>query len=229
MWVQVDDHRFAIANGATEPLDHIAVDVRRVALDRGGQVEDQRLVGCGLDDLHDGLADADGELRLGEGEALGGVLVADLCAPHRLLELAAQPRGVHGDVDDAVHVESEHDVALQRVGRVVEVHDRPRSALQALVRALDQFGSALHQHLDLDVVGDQVLFDELTDEVEIGLARCWEADLDLLEAHLHEGLEHVPLALRIHRIDQRLVAVTEIDTAPQRRLVDDDVGPGAVV
>ena len=148
---------------------------------------------------------------------------------HRLLELAAQPGCVDRDVDDAVLVEPEHHLALQRVGRVVEVHDRPRRTLQALVRALDQLLAALHQHLDRDVVGDQVLFDQLADEVEVGLAGRREADLDLLEAHLDQRVEHAPLALRVHRVDQGLIAVAQVDAAPQRCLVDDDVGPRAVV
>ena len=64
-----------------------------------------------------------------------------------------------------------------------------------LVGALDQLVPALGQHLDRDVVGDQVLLDQLADEVEVGLAGRREADLDLLEAHLHQRLEHAPLAL----------------------------------
>jgi hypothetical protein len=44
----------------------------------------------------------------------------------------------------------------------------------------------LREHLDGDVVGDQVLLDELADEVEVGLAGRREADLDLLVAHLYE-------------------------------------------
>ena len=97
-----------------------------------------------------------------------------------------------------------------------------------LVRALDQLLAALRQHLDRHVVGDQVVLDELADEVEVGLARRREADLDLLEAHLHQGVEHAPLARRVHRVDQRLVAVAEVDRAPQRGGVDDAVGPRAV-
>ena len=79
-----------------------------------------------------------------------------------------------------------------------------------------QLLAALHEHLDRDVVGDQVLLDELADEVEVGLAGGGEADLDLLEAHLHERVEHAPLAVRVHRVDQRLVAVAQVDRAPQR-------------
>ena len=97
-----------------------------------------------------------------------------------------------------------------------------------LVGALDQLVAALGQHLDGDVVGDQVFLDQLAHEVEVGLARRREPDLDLLEAHRHEGLEHAPLALRVHRVDERLVAVAEVDRAPPGRLGELLVGPGAV-
>jgi hypothetical protein len=49
------------------------------------------------------------------------------------------------------------------------VHDRAAGARDRLVGALDQLGSALGEHLDGDVVGDQVLLDELAHEVEVGL------------------------------------------------------------
>ena len=122
----------------------------------------------------------------------------------------------------------EHDPALQDRRRVVQVDDRARRALDGLVGALDQLGAGLGQHLDRDVVGDQVLLDDLADEVEVGLARGREADLDLLVAHADQQLEHAALAGRGHRVDQRLVAVAQVDRAPQRRLGDALVGPGAV-
>ena len=77
------------------------------------------------------------------------------------------------------------------------------------------------EHLDRHVVGDPVVVDELADEVEVGLARCRETDLDLLEPHRDQRLEHVQLARWVHRIDQCLVAVAQVDGAPQRCLVDD--------
>ena len=146
----------------------------------------------------------------------------------RLLELLAQLGPVDGDRRDAFLVEPEHDLALERIRRVVEVHDRPRRPLEAFVGALDQLLAALDEHLDVDVVGDQVLLDQLAYEVEVGLARRREADLDLLEAHLHQLLEHPQLAGRIHRVDERLVAVAEVDRAPPWGAVDHDVGPGPV-
>ncbi len=94
--------------------------------------------------------------------------------------------------------------------------DRLLGAAQRLEGALDQLVAGLGQHLDGDVVGDQVVLDELADEVEVGLAGGREADLDLLVAHPDQQLEHPPLAVGRHRVDQRLVAVAQVDRAPAR-------------
>ena len=70
-------------------------------------------------------------------------------------------RALQGDVDDALLVGAEHDVALQDARRVVEVHDRLLGALDRLVGAVDELLARLGQHLDGDVIRDQVLLDEL--------------------------------------------------------------------
>src|SRR5690606_34960481 len=93
---------------------------------------------------------------------------------------------------------------------------------------LDQFRTALHQYLDADVVGDGVVLDDLADEVEVGLAGGGETDLDLLEAHADQQVEELALARGRHRVDQCLVAVPQVDRAPQRGSFDALVRPGAI-
>jgi hypothetical protein len=66
------------------------------------------------------------------------------------------------------------------------------------------------------------------DEVEVGLAGGREADLDLLVAHADQQVEHLALARRGHRVDQRLVAVPQVGGEPARRDGDAVVRPGAV-
>ena len=139
-----------------------------------------------------------------------------------------QPRALGGDVDDAVHVQAEDDAALQHRGGVVQVHDGLLGALDRLVGSLDQVVAGLGQYLDDHVVRDQVVLDQLSDEVEVGLARGGEADLDLLVAHAHQQLEHAALALGAHGIDQGLVAVAQVDGRPLRGSGDPLRRPGAV-
>src|SRR4029077_5035349 len=54
------------------------------------------------------------------------------------------------------------------------------------------------------------------------------ANLDLLEAHLDQGLEETPLSMDVHRVDERLVAVAQVDAAPDRSLGDRGVRPAPV-
>ena len=211
-----------------EPLDGVGVQVGRVHLDGGRQVQDDLPVGRRLDDVHDRFADLDRELDLGARVALGRVLVEDPRVGDRVLELPAEPRRVDRDVHDAGLVEAEDDPPLEDRRRVVEVDDGLAGAPEALVGAVDQLGPALDQHLDRHVVGNEVLLDEEAHEVVVGLGGRREPDLDLLEAHLHERLEHAALAGRIHRVDEGLVAVPQVDRAPARRLRELSTGPGPV-
>ena len=177
------------------PLDRVGVDIGGGHLDGRGQVEDHLAVGGGLPHLGDGIADLDGELQLGAGVGLGGVLEVDLGLVGDLLGvLLAQLRTMHGDVLDAVLVEAEDDATLQGRGGVVEMHDRLFGAADRLEGALDEVLARLGEHLDNDVIGDHALLDEHAHEVEVGLRGRREADLDLLEAHGDEQLEHPLLA-----------------------------------
>jgi hypothetical protein len=109
------------------------------------------------------------------------------------------------------------------------MNDCPRSAAQRLERPPDQLVTRLRQHLDRDVVWDQLLLDDLADEGEIGLRSGGEADLDLLEAEPQQEVPEAPLAVRAHRLDQRLVAVAEVDRAPGGRAVERLRRPVSVV
>ena len=69
---------------------------------------------------------------------------------------------------------------------------------------------------------------QFANEIEVGLASTREPNFDLLVAHFHEQLEHLELALRAHRVDKCLVAVTEVDRAPAWGLGDSLGWPGSV-
>src|SRR6185503_8104939 len=101
-------------------------------------------------------------------------------------------------------------------------------AAQTLEGAQNQIRAGLGEYLNGDVVRDEALLDQLAHEVEVGLRGGREADLDFLEADAHEVLEHAALARGIHRLDQCLVAVTQVDTAPGWRSGDRARRPGAV-
>src|SRR5699024_8401157 len=95
-------------------------------------------------------------------------------------------------------VVTEDDVAEHRGGGVVHVHGRAFGADEGAHGAFDEVTSGLGEHGDDDVIGNGVVVDDGTHEVEIGLRRGGETDLDLLVAHLHEEVEHFPFAGRVH-------------------------------
>jgi len=76
--VQRDDDVCTVFDRAAEPLDHVAVHVWGVALDGRRQVEDDRVIGVRLDDIHHRFAHLDCVVGFGEGKTFGAVLVADL-------------------------------------------------------------------------------------------------------------------------------------------------------
>ena len=210
------------------PLDLVGIDVGRRHLDRRRQVDDRLLLGRRLPDVHHRLADLEriGQFRLRE--AFRRILMDDLGSRHRRHQFLDQLRAIRRDLRDAGHVQVEHHAALRRRRRVVEVDDRLLRPVDRLEGAPDQLFPRLRQDLDHDAVRDQVFIDQLAAERIVGFRGRREADLDFLEAHFAQGLEHPELAIRPHRLDQRLVAVPQVDRTPDRRLGDHLARPRAV-
>ena len=227
--MQGEDHILALGEIAVHPFDAIRVDIWGSDFDRRRQVDDGLVFRRRLPDIHHRLADLHGIGQFGLGVALGRVLMDDLGVGHRRHQFLDQLRPVGRDLPDPVHIEVEYDPALGRRCRVVEMDDRRMGAVDRLEGAADQLVPGLREDLYHHVVGDQVLVDDLAAEVEVRLGGGRESDLDLLEAHIAERLEHLELPLRTHGLDQGLVAVTQVDGAPGRALGDRLVRPGSVV
>src|SRR6266446_1012798 len=228
--VQRQNDLVPTADGAQKPLDDISVDVWCVALHRGWQVQDD-LVGLvvRLDDIHHGLTNLHRELGLRQRKTLRRVLIAHGGSRNGLLQISGECGGTGGYVNDPGLVKTEDHATLQGIRRVVEVHDGPGGPLDSLVRALDQLLTALCEHLDGHILGDEILADQQAHEVIVGLTGRGKTNFDLLESYLHEDFKHAPLALDVHRVDERLVAITQVHRAPQRGLLNAAIGPGAVV
>jgi hypothetical protein len=101
---------------------------------------------------------------------------------------------------------------------------RPRDGVE---RSLDQFGARLRQDLDGDILGHEIALDQLAQEIDVRLRGCGKANFDLLEAELDQEIEHTALALGTHGLDEGLVAVAQIDAAPDRCSIDRTGWPSA--
>jgi len=86
----------------------------------------------------------------------------------------------------------------------------------------------LAEDLEGDVGGNAVFLNEAATEIEFDLGGGRETDFDFLEADFHEQFEILEFLLDAHGLGEGLVAVAEIDAAPDRGLGERAVGPLAV-
>ncbi|MNK79185.1 hypothetical protein D3C87_988470 [compost metagenome] len=169
-----------------------------------------------------------GEFQLGSAEGFRRVFEGPLGVRLHRRVFDEQLGRVHGDGLDTVLVLVEDDATERRRGGVVQVNDGFFCTAQGFESTLDQIFTALGQHLNGGVVRDVAFFDQGTHEVEVGLRSGRERGFDFLYTDLHQGFPEAQLFHRVHRFDQRLVAVTQVGTAPDRRGVDGFRRPGAI-
>ena len=146
-----------------------------------------------------------------------------------MFQVFAQRCSLHCNVDDALLVETKNDTALQWVSGVIEVHNGALCTLQTFVCALQQIFTALHQHLNGDIIGNEILLNQQANKIKIWLRSRRETNFNFLEAHFHECVEHAQFALGVHWVDKGLIAIAKIDRTPQRCLRGHVVRPGAVL
>lgn len=101
--------------------------------------------------------------------------------------------------------------------------------LDRLKGLADQVLTRLHEHLDGHVVRNAVFLNQGAQDLIFRFARGREADLNLLHADVDQELKHLQLFLQVHGVYQRLVAVAQVNAAPDGRMVDHLVGPFAVL
>ena len=226
--VDADHDVFAAGEFAAEVFDLVGVEVRRAGLHRVRQVENHLLLRPRLPDGRHRLADLDGKIRLRLGEALRRILENPAAAGVLGGALLQQFGAEAGDGDDFGPGFLVDLLALDPGGGVVEMDHGLFHALKRFEGAVDEMLARLHQHLHGYIVGNQVLLDEPAGEVKFNLRGAGEANFDFLEAAGYQQFEKAQLLLDGHRVNQRLVAVAQIDADPDRRFVYDLVRPGAV-
>ncbi len=219
--VRVEGYLKGIA--AVQYLAHIfyllCVNVREALLDGNGQVYDHLPVRGRLPDVYYCVADLCGEFRLSSGEALRGVLKAEV-AGGLFAVLVEELCTGNCDVDYLLPALAENLLALSDGGGVIQVNYGVLAAVESLEGLFDDMFAALGEHLHGNVVRDKVLFDKRAAELILGLGSGGEAYLDLLESYLDQLLEEFQLLVKAHRDNERLVAVAQVDAAPLGSLLD---------
>ena len=228
MGMHADDLAIPPGDITAKPLDLVGINIRRRHLHRRRQIEYGLALRRRLPHRIDRIAYLDRKIHLRAGETFRAVLENPFRVGVTQRVLAHRRGTAHRDVDDAGTIAAKHDAPLRGRGRIVDMHDRAPRTLQRFVRSRNQCGPRLRQHLDGHIVGNQFFLDDFAHKIEIGLRGGRKSHLDLLEADFHQHVEHAPLTRRIHRFDQRLIAVAQINAAPHWRGTDHPAGPGPV-
>lgn len=212
------------------PLYLVGVDVWRGILDRGGKVEDDRLVAGRRPEVGDRLTDLQGESEFGAGKAFRRVfeLNARACRDEGRHGLLEEGDGLRGDAGDVGAAGVEDVFALLGRGRVVEVEDDVGRTAQGLQRTRDKVLPARAENLDGDVGGDAFLTDEPPAKIEFDLGGGGKAYLDFLEADFHEQVEELEFLVDAHGLGESLVAIAEVDGTPDGGTAQRAIGPLAV-
>ena len=218
--VQADEYAVAAIDITAEPFDLVGIDVRCCALNGSRQVEDHFVLGCRVPDLDHGVTHFLGEFQLSGAEGFWRIFECPLGFWLLSGVFDEQLGCAYGNFLDPVLVLVEYDATESRASGVVQVDDGFFRAAQRFEGAGDQVFAALGQHLDGGVVRYMAVFDQGADKVKVGLRCRRERCLDFFNAYADQGFPESQLLYRIHRLDQRLVAVTQVGAAPDRRARD---------
>ena len=232
MGVQADNGTVAALQVTAEIFNLVGVAVGGAALHRVGQVDDDLVFRRCAQLFQHPVADFHGVVHFGAGEALGGILIADVdaAAGHFLFrQLADEPCALDGDIDDTLHVGVENHFPLKGRSGVIEVNDHVLCPADGFKGFLNQVRTSLYQHLNGHVIGNQIALDEGAEDFILGFGSGGEAHFNLLKADIHQRFEKQQLFFQIHRGNQCLVPVPQIHAAPDRSLGDDLVRPLAVL
>ena len=175
------------------------------------------------------MATFEREVELGIAEAFWGILKNPMALGGECSVLSNPFSTLNGDVARVIEAGVvEGDAALERAGGIVEVNDGLLDAFQTFVAALDQMLTCLHEDLNRNIFGDAIFLDQAADELEFGIRGRREADFDLGKSYAHEQVKILQFFLDRHRGWQGLVAITEINGAPDGSLRDRLIGPGPI-
>ena len=105
------------------------------------------------------------------------------------------------------------------------MYNRMGSTLNSFKCLLYYVFSCLSKDLNCNVRRNHITFDKGTQEIIFSLRCCGEPNFDLFKSHFYkkfkefQQLEEADLLLHVHRRYKRLIAITQVDGAPDGRCI----------
>ena len=206
------------------PFNLVCIDIRCCHLNRCRQIEDDWILHSRLPYFLDCLTDIQRKIKLCTCKALRRILKLDIAvkAFHILLH---HLRTINCNLLDLFTIHIKDHISLQGGCGIVNMDNDILASLNSLKCSLDQMLSALDQDLNLDIIRNQISLNQCSQKIIFNLRSCRETDFDFLESQFHKQIEKFNLLFNNHWLDQCLIAVSQIDTAPDRCLLDLFVRP----
>ena len=195
---------------------------------RRRQIHDALVLRSRLPDFSDRINDTFGKGQFGPRPHLWRILEGPLGVRLRGTQLHKQARVVGRKFHNLVFVHPEDDSAHDRRRGVVKVNNCLLDTLERFEGAANKGLPCLCEHLDRHVVRDQILVNKPAKKIVLDLRSRGEADFNFLEPDLHQCFKHLEFARNVHGFDQCLIAIAQINTAPDGRLGQDGIWPGTV-
>ena len=143
-------------------------------------------------------------------------------------EFAEKPGIECRELHDLVFIHAENNAAHDRRSSVVEMNDGPFRTFERFEGAANQGLPGLRENLNRHIVWHQSVINEAAHKIKLYLRRRRKTDFNFLETNLYQRLEHFDLARNVHRLNQGLIAIAQVNAAPHWRLRQHRVRPGTV-
>ena len=169
--------------------------------------------------IQNGIAHLNRILYLGAMEALRAVLKTDI-ALYFCSQLLEKLCSVHSDLFDLFFRLAEYLLSLCNRCGIIYMNNGIWCTVYSLKGLADNVLSCLCQYLHRHIIRNQLPVDQSTQKVVFRLGCSRKSNLDLLETDLNQHLKKLNLFLKTHWLDQCLITISKIHTAPYRRLCD---------
>ena len=228
MGMEGDNGAVPPRQGADEVFQHISELVGHTVFHGGGQVENHLVFRRSVEVVQHRLTDFHRVVHLGAHKRFRRVFKAQIHTRfnHGLRHLIDEVGGIGGNFCYALAVHVKHHFSLEGGGGVVKVKNHVFCSLNGFEGLFNQMFPGLNQHLDGHIVRDVPPLDQFPANLILRLAGGGKPNFNFFYADVHQCVEIFQFLSQIHGVYQRLIAVTQIDGAPDGSLGDDPVGPG---
>ena len=226
--VQADMDTVSVFQVFAAVFDLVCVNVGCCHFYCGRQIDDGFMVRCGFPHIQNRIADFNGKGHFCTGKAFGRIFKKEFCFGHFCCFFQDQFCTSHCQIDSFLHGVAENNISLQSRCGIIQMYDGFFGTLQGFKGFLDDVRSALGQHLYDDIIGDHIMFDQISGKFKFCVAGCREPNFDFLKPRFYQKLKKSQFFFQIHGNFQGLIAVTHIYTAPDRCFFDRVIWPFSV-